>query len=287
MADKCILLTEDKKSINLENHYKGSSCFLVLSGPSLQTLDLSLLKKPGVLTFGVNNSPRMVRPNIWTLVDDVGNFMQSIWKDPTILKLVPDGKPNHHLFDNNRWKKSKFKVKECPNVVYYPRNNRFVPETYLTEHTINWGSHKDYGGTRTVMLAAVRLAYYLGIRKLFLVGCDFGMKLNEQNYAWEQERSKQAVNNNNCTYRVLNERFSLLKPKFKEAGFYIFNCTPNSGLKVFPYMEYEDAIKIARREFFNIENERTAGMYERKSLEKEAKKKEEKRLKREKERGKK
>jgi len=287
MAGKCLFLTEDKKPVNLENHYKGASCFLVLSGPSLQTLDLSLLKKPGVLTFGVNNSPRMVRPNIWTLVDDSGNFMMSIWKDPTILKLVPDGKPKQRLFDNMRWKRSRSKVRDCPNVVYHPRNNRFNPETYLTEDTINWGSHKDHGGTRSVMLAAVKLAYYLGIRKLFLVGCDFGMTLGEQNYAWEQDRTKHAVNNNNSTYRVLNERFSLLRPKFEEAGFYVFNCTENSGLKVFPHMNYEDAIKIARRDFFHIDEERTHGMYERKALEKEAKKKEEKRKKREQGKGKK
>jgi len=280
MADKCLFLTEDKQPINLENHYKGSACFLILSGPSLQTLDLSLLKKPGVLTFGVNNSPKMVRPNIWTLVDDAGNFMQSIWRDPTILKLVPDGKPKHHLFDNIRWKKSKFRVRECPNIVYYPRNNRFNPDTYLTENTVNWGSHKDYGGTRSVMLAAVRLIYYLGIRKLFLIGCDFGMKLGEQNYAWKQDRTKQAVNNNNSTYRVLNERFRLLKPKFEEAGFYVFNCTKNSGLKTFPYIDYEDAIKIARREFFHVSNERAEGMYERKALEKKEKERKEKKRKR-------
>jgi len=283
MAKETLFLTENKKPVYLENHYNGASCFLVLSGPSLQNIDLSLLKSPGILTFGLNNSPRMVRPNIWTLVDDPGNFIMSIWRDPTILKLIPDGKPGKKLFDNTRWKQSRLKVRNCPNIFYYPRNNRFNADTYLTEDTVNWGSHKDYGGTRSVMLAAVRLAYYIGIRKLFLIGCDFGMALGEQNYAWEQDRTRHAVNNNNGTYRVLNERFKLLKPKFDEAGFYVFNCTPDSGLKVFPSMNYEDAIKIASREFTHVDHERTHGMYERKALEKEAKKKEERRKKREKE----
>jgi hypothetical protein len=259
--------------VPIEGLYKNSSCFLVLSGPSLKTLDLSKLTQPGIVTFGVNNSPRIFRPNFWTLVDTPGNFMISIWKDPRIMKFAPYPKLESRLFDNTTWKDSDKVVKECPNVMYYYRNEKFNHETFLTEDTINWGCHKDYGGGRSVFLASLRIMFLLGFTNVYLLGCDFKMELGKPNYAFEQQRSKSSVNNNNNTYKLLNERFDLLKPLFEKENFHIWNCTPESGLKTFPYIEYNEALTTVLKDFPDTKTERTEGMYERNS-DKEKKKKE-------------
>jgi hypothetical protein len=106
VASKSMFYNAQEQPINIENSYLGSSIFLLLSGPSLKSFHLDSLKQPGIMTFGVNNVPKVFRPNLWTMVDDPGNFIISIWKDPTITKFVPITKTNHKLFDNTKWLQS-------------------------------------------------------------------------------------------------------------------------------------------------------------------------------------
>lgn len=111
------------------------------------------------------------------------------------------------------------------------------------------------------MYVALRLLFYLGVRRLYLLGCDFRMKKGSQNYAFEQDRSDGSVNGNNSSYRVLNVRLKHLVPYFTKEGYEIFNCTPDSGLTAFPYVPYEDAIVDACARM--PEKINTAGMYDR------------------------
>ncbi|MFW6247185.1 MAG: hypothetical protein ACOC22_03385 [bacterium] len=274
--------TFDKKPLYLENHFNGSSCFLVLCGPSLNNYDLSKLEQPGIMTLGVNNSPAVFRPKMWTCVDHPARFMISVWKDPSILKLVPFHKHKNEVFDNYNWKETNIKVKELSNVVYYHRNEKFNPETYFTEKTINWGNHKDYGGGRSVMMAALKMLYVLGFKNVFLLGCDFKMTYDSKNYAWDQGRTKGSVNCNNNTYSKMIERYKQLQPYMEKYDFHVYNCNPFSNLEVFPFIEYDDAINMCLKDFPDVKNEKSAGMYERfneKKDEEKRRKEKEKRLK--------
>lgn len=277
----------------LDNIYQGSSCFLITSGPSLKTLNLSLLNQPGIVTFGVNNSASIVRPKLWVSVDDPANFAISIWKDPSIQKFVMYGKRNKRLWNNVEWKDSELRVSQCPNVVYYKDNEHFKPtEEWLEEETINWGNHgcrcecgfmfKDtkekHGfvcpecggrqfGARSVMLAAIKICYLLGFKNVFILGADF--KMTEENkYAFDQGRSLSSIKSNTDTYNRLNSRFSKLRPVFEKNDFFVFNSTPNSGLESFIKIDYKEAIDIALKGFPDTKNERTFGMYDRKACDK-------------------
>jgi hypothetical protein len=155
----------------------------------------------------------------------------------------------------------KTKVGECPNVIGYRRNEKFVAERWLFESHIGWGNHKDFGGGRSVMLPALRILFLLGFRKVYLLGCD--MRMTEQYaYHFDEQRSKGAVNCNMSTYdRLKSEYLPSLKPYFEAEGFNVYNCNPDSELKVFPYLPFEDAIKDATKNLGNIPNERVWGMY--------------------------
>jgi hypothetical protein len=173
------------------------------------------------------------------------------------------------------------KVGECPNVWFYRRNERFAADQYLFEDTINWGNHKDYGGGRSIMLAAIRVLFYLGIRTIYLLGCDFKMD-NNYRYHFEQNRSDGSVKGNTETYKQLIERFKQLKPTFEQYGLQIFNCYSDSGLKTFPFISVEQAVKQASKQLPDVAHERTEGLYERQGILKQQKKEKEKREKREK-----
>ena len=278
-----IIFTRDSHNIFIGDMYRGSSAYLILGGPSFADIDKDKLNQAGVLTMGVNNSVRSFRPDLWMCVDNPKNFLLSTWMDPKIMKFVPLCHTNKKLFDNNKWEDSDIKVCECPNTFHYRRNEKFNPSQFLTEDTMNWGDHKRYGGGRSIMLPAVRMLFYLGVRTIFLLGCDFKMEHGKQNYHFEQDRAKGSVNGNNSTYKKLNTRFDELKPYFDSYGLNIYNCNKDSGLKSFDYMSFEDSLKYTLSGYPNVENDRTEGLYDR-----EAKKKEEKhrkdKLKKEKER---
>ena len=262
--------TRDRMPLHLIGQYRGRSAFMICNGPSLSSgqYDLSLLKKPGVITYGVNNGPKIVRPNFHSVVDDPRRFIKSIWLDPQITKFVPHAHANKVIWDNEKWEplktedgKREVLVGDCPNMVYFHRNEKFMPDRFLYEDTINWGCSGDNGGCRSVMLPVIRILFLLGFRKVFLLGADFKMSEN-YTYAFNEKRDKGAVNCNTKTYdRMQTEYFPKLKPYFEAENFYIYNCNKDSGLKVFDYVPYEEAISYCTKSLGDIENERTYGLY--------------------------
>lgn len=270
---------KDRITLPIEGMYSGQSCFLILCGPSLINYDLVKLTEPGILSMGVNNSPAIFRPNLWTCVDHPARFMISVWKDPTITKFVPFHKHNNEVFDNYNWKETSIKVEELPNIIYYHRNEHFDPDRFFKEKTVNWGNHKKHGGGRSVMMAAIKILYMLGIKNIFLLGCDFKMEYDKKNYAWNQNRTRGSVNCNNNTYKKMIERYMQLLPIMKELKFNVYNCNPESHLDVFPFISYDDALSITQDGYPDINTERVEGLYERFAEEEEKKKKEKIKLK--------
>jgi hypothetical protein len=255
--------TREGANLNLIGHYRGGSIFIICNGPSLASgnYDLSLLKRPGVMTYGMNNGARTIRPNFWTCVDDPKRFLKSIWLDPCITKFVPHAHAEKKIFDNERWEDTNILVGQCPNCVYYHRNEKFMAERFLFEDTINWGNSGDNGGGRSVMLPVLRICFLLGFRTIYLLGADFKMSPN-YTYHFDEQRAKGAVNCNNNTYdRLKSEYLPALKPYLEAEGVQVFNCNPESELKVFDYMPYDQAIANAIEHMGNVDKERTWGMY--------------------------
>ena len=258
-----MLFSRDGHSMWLGDMYRGGSAFLILGGPSFASIDKADLRRPGVLTMGVNNSVKSFRPNLWISVDDPSHFMKSTWFDPTITKFVPFSHTDKVVFDNETWKETDIKVGDCPNVWYYRRNEHFIADQYLLEDTFNWGNHKDFGGGRSIMLAAVRMLYHLGVRTIYLLGCDFKMD-KDTKYHFEQDRSDSSIKGNMSTYKQLSERFKQLKSIFDDEGLSVYNCNKDSGLKVFPFIDIKEAINNATKLMpVDIANERTTGLYDR------------------------
>lgn len=269
-----MLFSRDGHNVFLGDMYRGGHAFLICGGPSLTTHDLSLLQQRGIITCAVNNAATIVRSNLWISVDDPGNFSDSIWRDPAITKFVPlchMEKPFSERNDAGELIPSRELVGDMPAVFGFRRNEAFVAEQYLYEDTINWGNHGQrtdaYGirGCRSVMLAAIRLLFHLGIRSIYLLGCDFKMQYGANNYAFPQDRSRASVNGNNKTFEALDVRFAKLLPYFAQENLSVYNCTPGSMLTAFPHLEYGSAISKALATFPKSAN--TVGMYDRKQKE--------------------
>lgn len=293
-----MFFTAEGHNLWLGDTYRGGSLFLISSGPSTRDMDLSGLDQPGVVTMGLNNSPRRFRPNLWSCVDSPSSFMRSIWCDPRIQKFIPICSADKPIFDNDsiierdpqgnilvdndgkavlhddkakflyRGENQPLRVRDCPNVVYYRRNEHFRANQFLWEDTINWGNHGDLGGGRSIFIVTMRLAYLLGFRRLYLLGVDFNMS-PDQKYSFAQDRSPSSIRGNNSTYEITSKRCEELQPLFLKEGFEVFNCNPKSALKAFPHMPLDEAIARTRQEFWHggtpidTEQENTEGLYDR------------------------
>lgn len=260
---------EGNVDYGMVGNFRGASAFLICGGPSFGNLDHNLLKH--CWTMGLNNSVKSYRPDAWCCVDQSARFLRSIWMDPKIMKFVPFDHTEDNLWDStvegwgplrkNNNKKDIIKVRECPNITYYRRNEKFEPSRFLWEYTVNWGDHSKWGGGRSCMLAAMKILFILGFRSVYLLGCDLQMDESHK-YHFEENRDKGAQKGNMSTYKKMIELyFPQLKPHFDKVGFKVYNCNPDSRLKVFPYVPFEEAVRRATEPLGDVENEVSCGMY--------------------------
>jgi len=277
-----------QRTVNVADLYKGASCFLVLGGPSLKKLNLDLLRNRGVLIMSVNNCPaglpEGLRPHLWLHTDPTGKMHDSIWRDPSILKFAPvngwqtrykegDLKDGVQKKDGIRKRKpdnSGFEALEdgiraidMPGVLGYERNTAFDLNNWLFEPSINRGNddqhalgekgHRPNGWPKVIntMFAAVRLAFYLGVSRLYLVGADFCMSHAEP-YAFNQGKGQGGCNGNNNAYAKMATMFTALRPLFDDADFEVINCTPASGLWAFDYVPLEEAVETVTSGFEEV-----------------------------------
>lgn len=265
-----LFFTQDHHPIFLADIYRGRSAFLIASGPSFAALDHEPLRSPGVMTMGLNNSVKTFRPNMWCCVDCPDHWIRSTWLDPRIQKFVPIDHANKKIFNSDAWRFMPMTVGDCPNVVYYKRNERFKADQFLYEDCFNWGNHKDFGGGRSVLLPAIRILFVLGFRKVYLLGVDLNMT-PEKTYHFDQRRHMGSVAGNNDTYQKLQNWFTELRPHFEKHDFHVFNCNPESNLKAFDFVSYKDALEevSAQMDFVDVANERTRNLYDTETREKE------------------
>ncbi len=237
--------------------------FLVCSGPSLRSLDLHRLRAWGVVAMGVNNSPAGVhaggrgwRPNLHTYVDPPKKFCEQLFADPQVMTFAParESRANVTTWDRERraYDPVGRRVEQCANVWLYDRHATFDPSTYLTEPGFSWGCDvrhsdpDDVAGSKSVMLVAVKLLFYLGVRNLYILGADFGAASDDGAwYAFPQSKDRRARASNHNTFARLDRRFRMLRPYFRDAGFHVWNCTPGGNLHAFPRMAFDDALERA------------------------------------------
>lgn len=262
--------TQDHHPLWLADTYRGRCAFLICGGPSFADIPKEELRRPGVLTMGLNNSVASHRPNLWCSVDSPDHWVRSVWLDPTIQKFVPIDHATKKVFNSDNWTFMETRVGDCPNVVYYKRNEHFQAHQWLWEDCLNWGNHKKHGGGRSVLLPAVRILFLLGFRTVYLLGCDFDMS-RDRTYHFDQARSKGAVRGNGDTYAKLNGWFTELRPLFEKEHFHVFNCNPQSKLRAFDHVPFADAIQdaMSHMDFVETATERTRGLYDTKTEDKE------------------
>lgn len=273
-VDPLIITDVDKNRIEcFRGMLKGLPTFLVCGGPSAKKLPLDRLDQRGIYSLGINNSAGFCRTNAFVCSDPPSKFHNGIWQDPNIDKFIPIPKLNRkrgrlrrkidddtfdYLLDSEG---NRVSARDCPRVWGFNRRSWFLPDdSFFLEDSAAWGNHKDgvekTGEKKSVctMLLGMRLLYYLGSRRIYLVGVDFWMNpLNkaDDQYAFPEEKQPEGVETNNELFRVVNEWLCKMAHNgvFDKFGLEIYNCNPNSGLRAFPHVPFGLAIQDALKDF--------------------------------------
>jgi len=245
----------DRNSMALMSHplrnlwWPAPGAFLVCGGPSVNSLDVSLLDDPRVMSLGVNNVAGWVKGvKAMTFSDPVEKFSGHVFLNPGIIKLVPAPKLKHQIRlkhpETREFVWGPLQLKHCPNTFGFARQSVFDPETFLTADAAQWGG--EWNGHRKILYSAflgLRLLVYLGIKNIFLLGVDHTMSV-ESGYAFPQGRKAGAAKQNNEHYKIINREMAALRPVLERAGIKVFNCNKMSGCPVWDHIPYERAVEI-------------------------------------------
>lgn len=264
-----LLVNHIGQPVNLANIYRGAAGFLLLGGPSAAELPLELLGRRGVILFASNNAsailPPPIRPQVMFQSDKPKKFGDWNWLDGGTLALAPhtmwnkaDKATVRRKTDTGEFQDRGILVSECPATLAFRRNHDFNPETYLTEDTVNNGNDEKHAtgmkrGKKiadpngfpnciNTMFCALRIPFYMGIRRLYLLGCDFKMEVGKA-YSFAQDKHPGGCESNNATYAKMIFMFEALLPKFAAAGYEVLNCNPESQCYVFPFADFREAIE--------------------------------------------
>ena len=207
----------------------GADAYLCCPGPSLAEVDTSALNGPGRMVFAVTTAYPAVRPDVWVGTDVPECYDRRLWAEPFI--KVARG--------NYRSKRCHGRpLRDFPNVFFADIENApFTEILDRREHdaTFVWN--------RNTFTVALHLVIWMGGRRIFLVGCDFGGK---RDYHDDRELSEdqRAVNQHLMANLVADLRG--LAPAAKERGIEVVSCTPDSPINEFlPFVPLTEALVLS------------------------------------------
>lgn len=263
-TDNLILYSRDGRELGHAlrdswcNWHPSPAAFLVGSAPSLDSLDLSHLAERGVMSLGINNAAAVAPCRAMICSDPCEKFHSSIWLDASVKKFVPRTRLSDRIrmrnVETGELQYSAITARECPEVYGYRKDAHWRIDNFLTYDAATIGSAhgcprwKARGSDPDdkllfTLLAGLRLLHYLGIRTVYMIGVDFAM-VPGRSFAWPDDpRWTKFIAANNRYYRYATEMLTELKPVFERAEFNVYNCNPNSQLRVFGYVPYEQAVQ--------------------------------------------
>ncbi len=244
----CKLYTKNEKAIlQYKNAYEGKACFVIGNGPSLRISDLEHIKKAGYVCFASNKIYKCFEQTDWRpdfyACTDLLVFSQN-WEE--IMKEINCVKFFSHVFkgDKNykKWKKENYLIIRYKGA----KQAKYFPDDVLRINS---------GGSVTYVLIA--LAWMMGFKTIYLIGCDHTYKFYET--LTEKElvaETTEAIQKDYFVkdYMKVGEKMSIgnldrvekgymrAKEHIEKKGGNIYNATRGGKLEVFERKDLDEII---------------------------------------------
>lgn len=243
------LSENDQSLLSLKDIHKGRRVFVIGSGPSLRVEDLDRLHDE--ITFACNKiylayDKTDWRPSYYSVIDSMvahncAEEIQQLRLKKIFGSVV---KPNFPSASDIIW------LKDLPSPIV-DNKRQFQFSKNIIEGT--------YGGF-TVIYTMLQLAYYMGVREVFLLGVDFSFttpkpsdeksRLGETLLTCEGE-----INHFHPDYRKNGEQWTLpqldyqymafqkAKKVFQQTGRVIYNASRSTKLDIFPLVDFDKVME--------------------------------------------
>ncbi len=236
-------LTINDELINYKNIHNNDRCFIIGNGPSLNKVDMQLLKDE--ITFGTNRgylgcSEWGFDFTYWTIIDrlQIEENLQE-WED---CKNISDKTKKFIPYEY----KNLLNLKNSCPINFHYNLKRFPDFSFSTE---------DIYLGYTVVFTAMQIAVNMGIKEIYLLGLDHNYNLSDYNKdVWTNSdsnspthfNSKYTENGRNFVIPRLEKievAFDFANKELNKKGIKILNATPGTKLKSFDCIEYSKIFK--------------------------------------------
>lgn len=238
-----------EKLSSLKNKFKGKRCFIIGNGPSLNKIDLNLLKSE--YTFGVNGifykTKEMGFKPTFYVVEDYHVMQDNVDE-------IVDFNCEYNFFPA-RYKKH-FKGKMRDNNTFFHLNEGFYIEggpNYEKPRFSYDASSRLYCG-QSVTIVNLQMAYYLGFDEVYLIGMDFNYDLPSTAIVDGDviESTEDDINHFHPDYFGVGKKwhdpklhnvlknYEMCKFAFEQDGREIINATVGGKLEVFNRVDFKD-----------------------------------------------
>ncbi|MDD4976593.1 MAG: hypothetical protein PHY93_19715 [Bacteriovorax sp.] len=193
-----------------KNLHSSKHCFIISSGPSLNTLNLEPLSRR--LTFGLNRSFMAHENSYYHCVFDYRLF-----------DLYPE-----------ELKRSRY--------LFTLEGRPFgIPIPLKGVSGFSWDLEEGIYSGYTISYFALQLAVYMGFKEIYFLGLDLK---NEEFNTHFFGADYHSANHDNTEFPKMRKSFEEIAPILKKKGINVYNCSAFSTLTCFPYVDYNKAIQI-------------------------------------------
>lgn len=216
---------------DLGGAYCDETLFIIGGHPSINDQPLELLNLPGVMTMALNNVPYTFRrPTFWLTADKPNCYGGHFYHRADMIKLAR----SDTMLDvpNNADRQ----LRSFPNTLFYElKPDKYEPENFFSEGN-------DFVWWKSVFPLALQMAWRLGFRRIYLVGCAFWSTVIKP-YAWGTQLSMSNHRYTQTTYDEDITKLRKLSPYFDAAALEVISCTPGSRAnEVLRYTPLADAV---------------------------------------------
>lgn len=247
------LLKRDKTRIlKLKDKFKGHRCFILGNGPSLNEMDLTLLKDE--YSFAVNSifyktKEMGYKPSFFVVEDNhiINDNLNELIDYDCEYMFFPSkykskiGKRLNRYFANLDYG-------------FYISSNRFFKKSMFSKDC----ARQIYCG-QTVTMINFQLAYYLGFTEVYLIGMDFNYQIPKSAVVEGNQitGTEADVNHfhpdyfgkgkkwNDPKLDLVLQSYKLAKVEFEKDGRKIINATKGGKLDLFDRTDYNSLFKEA------------------------------------------
>lgn len=233
--------TEASRLRKFKNKHLGEDCFIIGNGPSLNKMDLEKLND--FHTFGMNKIYLIFKRANLNL-----SYLTAV--NELVIKQSKEVYENFNVPIFISYKGAKGVIKNKPHI-----------HRVLTTGGISWQFGETieapiYEGC-TVTFIALQLAYYMGFRRVFLVGVDHNFKQTGNPHE-EQKMEGDDPNHFDPDYfkgqqwhladlKGSEVSYSLADYAYQRTGRKIYDATVGGKLQIFEKLSFEEALKMAKK----------------------------------------